>query len=45
MTHVNVNFFRNKFGMLTNIVTEYKDKLIISESNLDDTFLKVSYII
>ena len=43
MAHTNINYLRNKFDMLTNSVTEYIDKLMISETKLDDTFLHVLY--
>ena len=43
MAHANINYLRNKFDMLTNSVTEYIDKLMISETKLDDTFLHVLY--
>ena len=38
MTHININSLRNKFDILPNNVTEYIDKLMISETKLDDTF-------
>ena len=43
MAHTNINYLRNKFDILTNSVTEYIDKLMISETKLDDTFLHVLY--
>ena len=43
MAHTNINYLRNKFDLLTNGVTEYIDKLMISETKLDDTFLHVLY--
>ena len=36
MAHININSLRNKFYVLTNSVTEYKNILMISETNLDD---------
>ena len=38
MAHININYLRNKFDMLTNSTTEYVDVLMISETNLYDTF-------
>ena len=38
MAHININFLRNKFDMLTNSVTEYIDIIMISETKLDSTF-------
>ena len=39
MAHININFLRNKFDILTNSVSEYKDILMISETKPEDTFL------
>ena len=38
MAHININFIRNKFDMLTNSIIEYISILMISETKLDDTF-------
>ena len=38
MAHINKNSLRNKFDMLTNSVSEYKDILMIFEAKLGDTF-------
>lgn len=38
MVHITINSLRNKFDMLSNSVTEYKDMPMISETKLDDTF-------
>ena len=43
MAHTNINYLRNKFDMLTNSVTEYIDKLMISETKL--THFRMPYII
>ena len=43
MTHINLNYLRNKFEMFTSSVTEYIDILMISETTLHDTFLHVLY--
>ena len=32
MAHININSLRNKFGILTNSVSEYIDVLMISET-------------
>ena len=37
MAHVNINSHRNKSGWLTKSVNEYIDKLLISETKLDNT--------
>ena len=37
MVHITINSLRNKFDMLSNSVTEYKDMPMISETKLDDT--------
>ena len=37
MALINRNSFRNKFDMVTNGVTEYKDFLMISETKLHNT--------
>ena len=43
MTHININYFRNKFDMLTNSVTQYVDILMISETKLEGKFLYTLY--
>ena len=43
MAHVNINFLRNKFDMLTNSVTEYIDILMITETKLDYIFSHALY--
>ena len=43
MAHININFLRNKFDMLTNSTIEYISILIISETKLDDTFPHALY--
>ena len=43
MAHININSLRNKFDMLTNSVSEYRDILMISETKLDDTFSHALY--
>ena len=43
MAHININFLRNKFDMLTNSIIEYINILMISETKLDDTFPHALY--
>ena len=43
MAHINKNSPRNKFDMLTNSVSEYKDILMIFETKLGDTFPHALY--
>ena len=38
-----VNSLKNKFDMLTHVVSEYIDILMISESKLEDTFQHALY--
>ena len=37
MAHININFLRSKFDILTNSVSEYIDTVMISETKLDHT--------
>lgn len=43
MALINRNSFRNKFDMVTNGVTEYKDFLMISETKLHNTISRDLY--
>ena len=43
MAHLNVNYLRNKFDMLTNSVTEYIDILMISKTKLVNRFPHALY--
>ena len=41
--HIKVNSLKNKFDMLSHVVSEYIDMLMISESKLEDTFQHALY--
>ena len=43
MAHININYLRNKFDMLTNSVSKYIDILMISETKLKYIFLHALY--
>ena len=43
MAHININFLRNKFDMLTNSVTENIDILMITQTKLDYIFSYALY--
>ena len=43
VAHSNINSLRNKFDVLTNSVTEYIDKLVISETKFEHTFPHALY--
>ena len=39
LAHLNINFLRNKFDLLTNKIKEIVKALVISETNVDGSFL------
>ena len=39
IAQLNINSLRNKFGFLSSQITKYVDILLLSETNLDDSFL------
>ena len=43
MAHIIINSLKNVFDMITNSVSEYIDILMISETELDDTFPHALY--
>ena len=43
--HLNINFIRNKFEMLSLSVAQYVDILMLSKTKLDSTFLSIQFLI
>ena len=43
--HLNINFIRNKFQMLSLSVAQYVDILMLSKTKLDSTFLSIQFLI
>ena len=43
--NLNVNSLQNKFDQLREIVLKYVDVLVITETKLDDTFLKSQFLV
>ena len=45
ISHLNINSIRQRFDPLTKITTESIDILMISETKLDESFLKDQFLI
>ena len=43
IAHININYFKNKFDMITNSVTEQIEELMISATKLYNTFPQALY--
>ena len=43
IAQININSLRNKFGFLSSQITKYVDILLLSETNLDGSFLTAQY--
>ena len=45
VSHININSLRNKFEILSAIVSDKLDLLLVSETKLDSSFLSTSFLL
>ena len=45
LAHININCLRNKFSMLSDMVVDKMDVLLISETKLDDSFNVTDFLL
>ena len=45
LRHLNINYIRNKLEFLEDVINRNLDIILLSETNLDDSFLSAQFIL